>query len=112
MKWCRGVTREVFLTRRWAVKIPSVRCWRLFLTGLLANLHESLWWTASGRDPRLCPVRWAAPGGLVLVMPRADPITDAEYDALDLMAFEGLPADHKAANFGRFGGRIVMLDYG
>jgi hypothetical protein len=108
MRVCRGVTREVLLVGRWAVKVPSIRSWRLFLTGLLANLHEDLW--SATRDRRLCPVRWCSPGGFVLVMARAEAL--AESDFVVDADFAGLPLDAKPENFGRYGGRVVLLDYG
>jgi hypothetical protein len=107
--WRRGTSREVLLVGRWAVKLPSARCWRLFLCGLLGNMQEALW---SGFDSGLCPVRWAFPGGLVVVMPRCEPLTAAEFDALDRSPWADLPVEAKACSFGRLGGRVVAVDYG
>jgi hypothetical protein len=64
---------------------------------------------ATMKDERLCPVRFAMPGGWFLIMPRCDPV---KMEELDHQAFYGLPLDFKASNFGRYQGRIVMVDYG
>lgn len=106
MKLVRGITRNVILTRRYAVKIPTFRSWKLFLHGLLANMQEREWW--STKDGRLCPVLWSIPGGWCVVMPRVQ-ICDSE---VNYEAFDGLPVDPKPCNFGYFRGRIVLVDYG
>lgn len=104
----RGVTREVILVGRRAVKIPSLRSWSLFLTGLLCNMQEAAW---AGCHPRLCPVRFAAPGGFVVVMDRCDPITEEEFNLLDAADFPR-HVEPKVCSFGRLGGRVVAVDYG
>lgn len=111
MRWKRGTTREVILVGRWAVKVPSTRSWRLFLTGLLCNMRERAF--SRMGEPRLCPVRYSCPGGWWVVMPRCEPITDAECD-LASMAYADLPfVEKKACSFGRLpDGRIVAVDYG
>jgi hypothetical protein len=92
-----------------AIKVPAIRCgYRLFLQGLLANLQEREWGRTA--DPRLCPVLLACPLGTFLVMRRADDIEESELPAAD--EFDCLPLDHKADNFGRLDGRIVLRDYG
>jgi hypothetical protein len=104
MKHVRGITREVFLMRNYAIKIPSFRSWSLFLSGLLANMQEATW---SGYDSRLCPVLRYIPGGFVVVMPRCDAVADVNY-----ADFDGLPCDFKDENFGIYNGRTVLIDYG
>lgn len=115
--WNRnGVTREVFVVGRWAIKIPSVRSWRLFLTGLLANMQEATF----GRMGRteLCPVRFHIPGGWLLVMPRVRVLSDDEFKAISWR--EHLDADgsmirlaeYKPDSFGWLDGRLVAIDYG
>lgn len=103
----RGRNRLVLLTRRHAIKVPSLRCWRDFLFGLLNNMNEASWAT----EPGHCPVLYAAPGGLLVVMPRARILTDAEFAAVD---HDRLPprAERKPDSFGWVGGQLVAVDYG
>lgn len=112
----QGCTRIVILTRRLAFKIPNVRNgWRLFLYGLLANMQERTFSRAGW--PELCPVRWSIPGGWLVVMPRARPLSDDEFLAFDAEAFIDkpdyhVPAEAKADSFGWLDGRVVAIDYG
>jgi len=103
-----GITRSVFLTRRWAIKIPTFRSWSLFLHGLLANMQEAFWWSAT-HDSRLCPVRFSVPGGFLVIMERANPV---ENENIPYEEYEGLPLDPKPTNFGMLRGKLVLLDYG
>lgn len=116
-----GATRHVILTRRWAVKIPRLTHWRLFLEGLLANMQERMFWRQL-RDRRLCPVRWSLPGGWLVVMHRADEMSEEAYATFDPVAFCApdpqcefafeVPAETKRENYGIYRGRIVAVDYG
>lgn len=115
MQVARGTTRIVFLIHRWAIKIPNYEEWRLFLHGLLSNMQEARF-SRTGW-PELCPVLWAIPGGWLLVMKRATPLTKVEFDVF--MHTEGLdkgayliPAEAKPDSFGWFNGKIVAVDYG
>jgi hypothetical protein len=113
-----GVTRRVFLIGRWAFKIPHPRSWKFFLLGLLANMQEREW---SSFSERLCPVRWALPGGWLVVMPRAEPISDDDWALLlPILGYEAfinhndcrLPVEQKRCSFGLLEGRLVAVDYG
>ena len=42
---------------------------------------------AAERWPELCPVLFSMPGGLLIVMPWARPLTAAEWEAFDYRAF-------------------------
>jgi hypothetical protein len=117
VEWKRGgVSREVICIGRWALKIPKLtRGWRQFLIGLLANMQErdlsKLGW------PQLCPVAFALPGGWLVVMHRATPLTDEQAESLDPLSIlsrddYAIPAEPKASSFGVLGGRIVVVDYG
>lgn len=111
----RGTTRVVFLIGRFAVKVPAVSEWRLFLLGLLANMQE-VQWSAAG-FPELCPVMWSIPGGVCLVMQRARTLTEAEFNALDIKSWLDrgdyvVPAELKPDSFGYLDGRLVAVDYG
>ncbi len=112
---CWGATRMVIVTRRWAIKLPHPTEWRLFLQGLLANMQERQFSKAGWRE--LCPVVFSIPGGWFLVMPRAEMLTDEEWDAFDVEAFcdqpnYHVPAEAKRSSFGKIAGHIVVIDYG
>jgi hypothetical protein len=77
--WKRGVTREVVLIGRWALKFPSIRCWRLFLQGLLCNMHEQIWAIDSEWKTKTAPVVFGVPGGFSNVMKRCDPLSDLDF---------------------------------
>lgn len=105
----RGRNRFVVLVGPWAIKVPSLRCWRDFLFGLLNNLNEAAW----HREPKMahCPVIWCAPGGFILVMPRARILTDAEFE----LVRRRLPparAELKADSWGYVGRMLLAVDYG
>lgn len=111
----RGTTRLVVLTSRSAWKFPALHSWRGFLNGLLGNMTEAEF--AALGWPELCPIRWAAPAGLLVVMARAKSLTDAEWQALDVAAFADrcdgvVPVEDKQSSFGVLDGRIVAVDYG
>lgn len=102
-----GRNRTVLLIGRWAIKLPSIRSAHDFAFGLLNNLNERDW---HAQHPSYCPVLWAAPLGLALVMPRARVLSDVEYAAVVPPAVAGV--ERKADSWGWLGGRLVALDYG
>lgn len=103
----RGRNRLVLLTRCYAFKIPTLRCWRDFLFGLLNNQNEAAW---SG-EPGHCPVLFALPGGWLIVMPRLPIVTEDEFSRIDPAE---LPqrAERKPDSFGWLDGQVVAVDYG
>lgn len=109
----RGITRTVLLTRRWAVKVPSLRSYSRNLRGVMwsitrgiqANLSESEWSGTTG----VCPVRWSWLG-LVNVYPRCVQVSEHELIDWDAIGFL-CPIDRKNSNVGWLNGRIVMIDY-
>lgn len=118
----QGAARIVILTKRFAFKLPNFigykgGRWKLFLSGLLANGQEKLFWTQGGY-PELCPVLFSLPLGFLIVMPRVDVLEDDEFSVWDVREFctkkdYCIPAEEKANSFGRLGdGRIVCIDYG
>jgi hypothetical protein len=115
MRIARGATREVILTKHYALKVPSIRSWELFLCGLLANTSEKVW---SGFSQHLCPVLWSLPGGFLSVMPRIDTFDDHLDDDLYEEIFgekEGYTlefVENKPNHFGYYHGHIVAVDYG
>lgn len=114
----KGTTRTVFLIGKYAIKVPRFwhkqpgHKWKMFLRGILANIDEHFWWKCAYKKEKLCPVRFKSPLGLILVMDRAEPLKDYEYDkdAFDFI-FENLPLDNKIINFGRIKDRVVLIDY-
>lgn len=113
-----GVTRIVFLTMRWAIKVPTVRYgWAKFLQGLLANMQERTF-SCMAEEFRLCPVRFAVPGGWLSVMPRCQPLSESAADIIHqgqmagACEWHGMDCDFKPDNFGMLDGQIVLFDYG
>lgn len=120
-----GSNRLVFLTRRYAFKIPNVRRWFQVCWGLIDNMQER---RANGlgrfgrRQDGICPVVFSLPGGFLNVMPRARPLTDAEWASFDPYAHcrrrdesgteYWISAEPKRDSFGVLGGEILAIDYG
>lgn len=110
-----GSTRIVLLIGQYAIKVPTVVEWRLFLLGLLANLQEVKF--SRTQWPKLCPVVFSVPLGILLVMRRATPLSRQEFDDFDFDAFVEtdeyvVPVENKLDSFGWLNGRIVAVDYG
>lgn len=111
-----GISRTVILTRRYAIKVPSLRggcgsgprgrLWS-FAHGILANLSEREW----SDTPDVCPVLWCLLG-LVNIYPRCEPLPEPcgeiDYDAIGIV---GPAGDKKPDNLGLLDGRIVWIDY-
>lgn len=117
MEWLGaiGATRAVLLTDRLAWKVPRMSTWRTFLNGLLANMQEREF--ARTGWPELCPVVFSLPGGWLVVMRRARPLTCDEFNDFDSREFitrsDGvIPVEEKPDSFGWLDGRIVAVDYG
>ncbi len=109
-----GATRAVLLVGRVAIKAPRMSTWRTFLNGLLANMQEREF--ARTGWPELCPVVFSVPGGWLLVMRRAEPLSDAEWYTVhpewgDREEY-AVPVEIKRDSFGVLDGRIVAIDYG
>lgn len=113
-----GTYRFVVLFHRWGIKFPRTSSWRHFSQGLLANKRERRY--ARNGWPQLCPVLLSDPLGLVLVMPRARPLTDQEWTNLgpfgpiDLYTLdvEIIPGEAKRSSVGVLDdGRTVIIDY-
>ncbi len=134
--WRYGTTRNVWLVGKWAVKVPAWSEWRLFLLGLLANMQEKVFARTGWAE--LCPVVWSLPGGWMLVMRRAIPLTREEWDYFNgekwakREAMPGhvrarmyggaatwaervaytIPVELKMDSFGWIGEQLVAVDYG
>lgn len=122
-KFTSGATRNVLLTKHYAFKIPRLSPWSwiLFRLGFHCNRLERRY----GRlgHEKLCPVLFADPFGLLVVMPRCEnakplePYRDLASRAMcevewDFWNRQGLPFDNYYFNFGYYEGRLVALDYG
>ncbi len=111
-----GCHRIVVLTKNWAIKVPNFTDgWRLFLTGLLANMQERVF--SKAQWPELCPVVFSIPGGWLNVMPKAKLMSDEEFCVFDASSFINkpdyrIPTELKSNSFGWLNGSIVVIDYG
>ncbi len=111
----KGSSRWVILTNKWAIKIPSLYSYRMFLIGLLANMQEVLF--SMTNDVRLCPIYFYIIGGFCVVMPRVEPISDEDYSITDLKMFCNngdmiIPVELKYNSFGLLRGKLVAIDFG
>ena len=120
-----GGTRIVILTERLALKFPRINSWKHFVQGMLSNMTEGQWKDYGNRH--LCPIKYSNRFGLLVVMVRAQEVTDKEkfkedlsqlledeskgispYDlGVDFFEYDGFPK-----NFGYIDGRLVKIDYG
>jgi hypothetical protein len=103
--------RPVVEIGRWAVKFARNARGRAYNKNE-ANLYRS---TTDDRRKLLCPVLWISPGGRLLIMAAAEPMTEMLNldDYLDLGAQWGNdgPFEPKASDWGWYRGRRVGLDY-
>ncbi len=120
-----GGTRIVILTERLALKFPRIDSWKHFVQGMLSNMTEGQWKDYGNRH--LCPIKYSNRFGLLVVMVRAQEVTDEEkfkedlsrlledeskgvdpYElGTDFFEYDGFPK-----NFGYIDGCLVKIDYG
>jgi hypothetical protein len=112
-----GCTRVVILVSKWAIKIPSFYSWRLFLLGLLANMQEAQF--SKTGWPELCPVKFSIWGGWLVVMRRAEVLSEFQFFALKLQIKMMVtrpdycvPCEMKHDSFGILDNNLVVVDYG
>ncbi|QBZ71712.1 hypothetical protein [Escherichia phage Skure] len=114
-----GRCRFVFFIGRYAIKIPRLNSYEGFLQGLLSNITERKW--RNYPDKHLCPVVYANCIGLIVIMLRAQEVTDFEKFKKDLdvicndekgLGEEFYRWDGTAKNFGYLNGKLVKVDYG
>lgn len=117
----KGVTRFVILLFGIAIKIPKFWKWTHFLRGLLANMDEyNTWrWNSGkydvGNSYLLAPVLWCGFGGLLLIMRRAEPITQLMWVENKWIIKEHrlhFGGDDTISNYGLLDGKMVKIDYG
>lgn len=109
-----GITRFVFLTKRYAIKVPRPQTWKNFLNGILANIQEAEISTM-GKD-RLCPVLFSCLG-FVVVMPRCEALSPNYCQDYICKVFYGSDdpslrrLETKLENYGLLDGKLVCIDY-
>ena len=129
MEWIqirKGQSRLVLLVGSVAIKILHIkreseltRCGQV-RQGLRCNRAERAAWVRNGkRYPNLCPILASLPGGWLVVMQRATPMTLAEfeewYESDEWPHFPGeeSPYELKHEDAGKLAcGKRVMVDYG
>lgn len=110
-----GSTRIVILINNYALKIPSFRSWKLFLTGLICNIKETEFSKTQWEE--LCPIVFSTWGGFLNIMKRTQPLTKKEWEMFDYNKFINkkeytIPVEMKYCSFGTLKGKIVAVDYG
>lgn len=118
IEWMRtGATRYVFLIGNFAIKIPRFSSWECFLQGLICNLQEICFSKCDW--PKVCPVIFHLPLGILLIMPRCEPISQEYWDVIapNISAWMSgenycIPVEHKQNSFGWLNKQLVALDYG
>lgn len=108
-----GVFRRVIAVGALAFKLPRPR---EFARGMRCNRWEREMWFVWRRKygwENLCPILFADPLGLLVVMARADqPLTHEEVRAATPDYYPDITAETKPEDYGRIAGRIVAVDYG
>lgn len=117
----KGTTRFVILTNKFAIKIPKLGIFPpknkfygktiSFLNGWLANRYEYKW-SKSGVYGFLCPIQYSFLFSIIIIMKRADPVSDEEFISLDNNHFNFGGYEHKADSYGKINNKLVIVDYG
>lgn len=116
-----GSSRLVLIFFQIAIKIPHPRRYIDFLAGLRANYFEvqTYKFAKKGVFPieRLCPILFALPFGIMVIMKKAKILTSEDFGLFDYSEFCNLghyrlPVEKKADSFGFLENRIVAVDYG
>lgn len=130
-----GSSRLVVIFKNFVIKIPKF--WRIsrFALGIVENLTERYWYCADNTVKTmdinkypLAPILYASSNGLIMVMQRADVVTEKSYK--DMIPFDqarfvrdmeqleswvkGFDFRHdlRMGNVGYIGSKLVMVDYG
>lgn len=122
MKIEHGVTRMVLIFKKYVIKIPTFREWRLFLHGLIANINEGDAFKHLKSRDDLAKVYYYNKLGLFLIMERVVVCDNDEcWSLLEILEEkyknDGLKkfmmSDYKPSNWGRrTDGTLVKIDYG
>lgn len=122
METRKGTTRWVLLIGQYAIKIPAMSSWDMFLYGLLGNMQETKF--SSMGIEELAPVVFSVPGGFLNVMPRADVKTfdeigfeyvDEFHRNIELSEHRDILrniVESKPCSLGKLNNKIVAVDYG
>lgn len=130
-----GASRIALIFKNIAVKMPKF--WRLsrFALGIVENLNERYWYCADNtvhamdiNQYPLAPILYASRNGLIVVMQRAEVVTEQSYkdmipadQARFVRDMEQLEAwckkfsfrhDLRMGNVGYIGTKLVLVDYG
>lgn len=114
----QGVTRTVLLSNNYALKIPNMTTFELFLSGLRANLQERTF--GNGAFPCLNQTLASSKWGLFTVQKRLKEVYlyDPQFaeDMSKLMQRTTIRSMHesdwKPSNYGYDGAILKRLDYG
>jgi hypothetical protein len=108
-----GAFRHVFLVGPFAVKVPRLRYLRLAMRCNRWELEMWRKWRRKFGWRHLCPIRFADPLGLLVVMPRAQqPVSAAEVREALGDYYPDATTETKPEDWGRIGDHVVALDYG
>ena len=115
----KGSTRIVFMFNKVVVKMPTLKSWRLFLNGLLANLQERQFSKLENKN--LASVLFSDPVGLIIVMEK---VRKVHHQGLFFVEVQKICcesdlhldfwlSDCKPENYGYNNrGQLVKLDFG
>ena len=112
----KGTMRRVFLTKNYAIKIPR---FRNLLRGWIANKSEVHYYKESQCNPAvkdlLCPIFFPL-SGWIIIQPRVKSVTEEEVSEIwdtvvNKNMFLFLILEPVLANFGKYNGRVVAIDY-
>ncbi|MGL5013975.1 MAG: hypothetical protein ACRC6V_06750 [Bacteroidales bacterium] len=115
----KGSTRIVFIFEKFVIKIPTFKSWKLFLTGILANLQERQF--SKIHNKNLARVVLSDPLGLIIVMERVREIRNRGLFFVELqkiccesdLHLDFWLSDCKPENYGYNNkGKLVKLDFG
>lgn len=112
-RFCICIGKYAFKFPKFSISYPNGHRWKIFLRGILANIDENYWWKYSQNKEKLCDVLFYFPLGLFIVMKRAKPLSDTEYEYEKMKKdFCEFSLDNKKENFGKLDDdRIVLIDY-
>ena len=109
----KGAYRRVLLVGRFAWKFPRLRNFR---EGMRCNRWErEMWriWRPTFGWESLCPVVFADPLGLLVVMPRVDqPVSQEDVEIGRGDPYPAPTGEWKPDDHGRLDGKVVVVDYG
>ena len=118
MKLKKGATRFVILIGNYAVKFPAIwikssfyGTFYMFLQGWLGNRNEYLW-SRSRIFDYLCRVRISVFLSFIIIMDKAEELTQEEFATLKEKDYEFKKIEWKKSSFGKINGEIKIIDYG